>query len=60
MAKMESDEDRTLQVNFIEANNISKFYVMDGMEFDINNDGVWMDNFYAKNNNLKIGDEINY
>lgn len=58
MAKMESDEDRTLQVNFIEANNISKFYVMDGMEFDINNDGVWMDNFYAKNNNLKIGDEI--
>lgn len=58
MAKMESDEDRTLQVNFIEANNISKFYVMDGIEFDINNDGVWMDNFYAKNNNLKIGDEI--
>ena len=58
MVKMESDEDRTLQVNFIEANNISKFYVMDGMEFDINNDSVWMDNFYAKNNNLKIGDEI--
>ena len=58
MAKMESDEDRTLQVNFIESNNISKFYVMDGMEFDINNDGVWMDNFYAKNNNLKVGDEI--
>ena len=57
MAKMESDEDRTLQVNFIEANNISKFYICEGEEFK-NEKGVWLDNFYAKENNIHVGDNI--
>jgi len=55
---MESSEDRTLQVNFIEANNISKFYVKDGKPFDKDTKGVWLDEYYAKNNNLKVGDII--
>lgn len=55
---MESSEDRTLQVNFIEANNISKFYVKDGKPFGKDVKGVWLDEYYAKNNNLKVGDII--
>ena len=58
MANMESDEDRTLQLNFIESNDISKFYVKDGTGFDKEAKGAWIDYFFAKNNNIKVGDTI--
>ena len=47
-----------LEVNFIESNNISKFYVIEGEEFSNNKSGVWVDYYLAQNNNLKVGDEI--
>ena len=50
--------DNTLEINFIESNNITKFFVFDGIEFDYNKSGVWLDNDYAKNNNIKVGDYI--
>ena len=53
-----TDNDKTLLINFIESNNISKFFVVDGEEFDVNKSGVWLDNFYAIENNIKIGDKI--
>ena len=52
------DNDKTLLTNFIESNNISEFYIMKGEKFDVNKKGVWLDNFYAEKNKLKIGDEI--
>ncbi len=52
------EKDRVVQINFIESNNISRFYIMDGEKFDVNKKGVWLDNFFAKNNNIKIGDTI--
>lgn len=55
---MESSEDRTLQINLIESNEIAKFYVVDGIPFDKETKGVWLDEYYAKNNNLKLGDSI--
>lgn len=53
-----SKDDKTYLISFIESNNISKFYVVDGVEFDVNKKGVWLDNFYAKENNLHVGDTI--
>lgn len=53
-----TDEDKTLLLNFIESNNIGKFYVIDGKEFDLNKSGVWLDNFYAIENNISVGDTI--
>ena len=50
--------DNTLEINFIESNNISKFYVIEGEEFDVNKSGVWVDSDYAKNNKIKLGDYI--
>ena len=35
-----TDNDKTLLINFIESNNISKFYIIDGEEFDSNKSGV--------------------
>ena len=55
---MVSDEDRTLQLNFIEENEISKFYVIDGNEFNKKTKGAWLDYYYARNNDLKVGDKI--
>lgn len=53
-----TDNDKTLLLNFIESNNISKFYVLDGENFDASKSGIWLDNFYAKENNIKVGDTI--
>ena len=53
-----TDEDKTLLLNFIESNNISKFYIIDGEKFNVDISGVWLDNFYAKENNIKVGDTI--
>ena len=55
---VEGEEDRTLQLNFIESNEISKFYVVDGTSFDKNKKGIWLDEYYANNNNVKVGDTI--
>ena len=46
--------DDTLEINFIESNNITKFYVIDGEKFDVNQSGVWVDSDYAKNNNIQF------
>ena len=51
-------EDRTIQLNFIDSNEISKFYVVDGIAFDREKSGVWLDEYYAKNNNLVVGQTI--
>lgn len=55
---MESDEDRTLQINFIESNEICKFYVVNGEAFEKDKKGLWLDEYYANNNNISVGDTI--
>lgn len=57
---LDNFDDVTLETNFIEQNNISKMYVIDGEKFDSNKSGVWLDSFLAKNLNLKVGDEITF
>lgn len=52
-----SGGDTTLLLNVIDTNNISKFYICEGEEFK-NEKGVWLDNFYAKENNIHVGDNI--
>lgn len=56
--ELENKEDVTLETNFIETNNISKMYVVEGEEFSKDKKGVWFDNYLAKNLDLKVGDEI--
>ena len=53
-----TDKEKTLLLNFIESNKISKFYVYKGEEFDFDKSGIWLDNFYAEENNIKVGDTI--
>ena len=54
-----NDPDITL--HFIEDNNISKFYVVDGEEFNSSDDsGVWLDIRFADAQNLCVGDNISF
>ena len=53
-----TDKKRTLLINFIESNKISKFYIAEGEKFNINKKGIWLDEFYAKENNIKLGDKV--
>lgn len=56
--ELENKDGVTLDTNFIESNNISKMYVVDGEEFSKDKKGVWFDSYLAKNLDLKVGDEI--
>ena len=56
--ELENKDGVTLDTNFIESNNISKMYVVDGEEFRKDKKGVWFDSYLAKNLDLKVGDEI--
>ena len=53
-----TNDDKILLVNFIESNEISKFYVHDGISFDKTKDGVWLDYKYALENNIKVKDKV--
>lgn len=52
------DADKAFLVSFIASNRISKFYVVDGIPFDVHKKGVWLDYFYAQENQLHVGDTI--
>ena len=53
-----TDNEKTLLLNFIESNNISKFYLYEGEKFNPNKQGIWLDNFYCDENDIKVGDTI--
>lgn len=57
---LENYKDVALETNFIESNEISKMYIVDGEEFSKEKSGLWLDSYLAKNLNLKVGDEISW
>ncbi|MEE3418771.1 MAG: FtsX-like permease family protein [Methanosphaera sp.] len=58
-AKLENTPDITL--HFVENNTISKFYLIEGNELEINDsEGVWLDKSFADERNLRVGDKITF
>ncbi len=52
-------DDVTLEVNFIEDNDVCAMYVFDGEGFDPDSrDGMWIDKEFANARGLKVGDPI--
>ena len=50
-----------IRLHFVENNTISKFYLLEGNELDINDsEGVWLDKSFADERNLRVGDEITF
>ena len=55
------DNDPEVTLHFVENNTISKFYLIEGKELDINDEvGVWLDKSFADAKGLKIGDKISF
>ena len=49
-----------LECNFIETNEISKMFVVEGEKFSKEKPGIWIDYYLAKNIGIKVGDEIEF
>lgn len=59
VADLEDNPEITL--HFVENNTISKFYLVEGKELDINDtNGVWLDKRFADARGLKVGDNISF
>ncbi len=58
LPSLASHKDNKLSIYYINNNDVSKFYVIDGKKFDIDEKGLWLDSYYADLNNIKVGDKI--
>lgn len=59
LAELDGNPDITL--HFVENNTISKFYLIEGENLNINDsDGVWLDKDFADARNLSTGDNITF
>jgi len=53
-------KDLILECNFIEENDISKMYLVEGEEYSYDKNGLWLDYYLADALNIKTGDEIEF
>ena len=53
-----SNKDKILNINVIEYNTLSLPKVVEGSPLNTTEDGIWLDQSYAKANSLEIGDQI--
>lgn len=55
------DNDPDITLHFLEDNDISKFYLVKGEEFNLSDgEGVWLDIRFAEAKNLTVGDNISF
>lgn len=47
-----------LELSFVEEDRISKSIIKEGREFDHTKDSIWIDYYYAQENDYKVGDSI--
>lgn len=59
-AKVGEGEGSTMEFNFMESMNCSLPYVKEGEPFDVDKDGVWIEELFAKTWNLKVGDYVRF
>lgn len=57
-ATADLEDQPYVQLNFLDGNEVSKVYLKSGEEFDANKEGIWLDELFAKGQNLAIGDTI--
>lgn len=52
------DNKPSLQLHFVEKFEISRFQLMEGEEFSLEKDGIWLDQLFAREMGLKPGDKL--
>lgn len=53
-----NDDKRDIDLYVSSSNEISKLSVSEGVAFNNDDDGIWLDAIYAKNNNYHLNDKI--
>lgn len=56
--KLQGFKKVTVETNVIEENTVSKFHVVKGKGFSQEKDGIWVDSYLAKNQNIHVGDAL--
>ncbi|MCQ2433379.1 MAG: ABC transporter permease, partial [Clostridia bacterium] len=54
----EGHENLSFETNFLESNRISRMYVAEGVPFDYETDGFWIDSYLAEKRELHVGDTL--
>lgn len=57
-AKLESGDEVDMELNFMETINSSFPYVIEGEAFSADKEGIWLEELFAKERDLKIGDYL--
>lgn len=55
---LENDEEASLQINAVQEKLISSPTLIDGIEFLSSEDGIWLDQDFAQENNIGLNDEL--
>ena len=54
----EKYDNAYIHVNFMDSNNINKLLLYEGKPFDPDEDGVWLEEWFARTNNIRPGDTL--
>lgn len=57
-AKVGDGEEPSMEFNFVESMNSSSPYIKEGEAFDVDKEGVWLEELFAKKWNLQVGDYV--
>ena len=58
-AKGDMSYDPDVDLRFVENNSVAKYYPITGSKLNLSDeDGIWLDDKFAKAHNLKVGDDI--
>ena len=53
-----SGSENNIKLNAMDNTDCLKPYLIKGEKYNVDSDGIWIDNSFAKENNIKVGDSI--
>lgn len=53
-----SGSENNIKLNAMDNTDCLKPYLIKGEKYNVDSDGIWIDNSFAKENNIKVGDRI--
>ncbi len=54
----EKYDNAYMHINFMDSNNINRLLLYDGIQFDPDKDGMWLEEWFARTNDIHVGDTV--
>lgn len=58
IGKITDHDNKKIELNFIDSNDICRLYTVEGDEFERGRKGLWIDWFFAGENGISVGDSL--